>query len=540
MPPSEDDIQYIKPPSRVSQGGFNEDDLVKTATMKLLEELGWKDQDDLMHEWREGGSSEGRRSMKEVILIGRLEAALSDLNPDVPEEGVQRALEALTEDRRAMTPVEANKALYGLLKQGVPVQVETDHGLRETRTVKVIDWENPRVNHFFAATEFWVKGDIYERRADVVGFVNGLPLLFMELKAPSESCRRAYEDNITAYRSDIPQLFTPNALIILTNGTETKLGSAFAPWDHIYDWKKLDSEEETPKVSLERVLRGVASPERLLDIVENFTVFEATKDGLIKKIAKNHQYLGVNNALTAVDHISENQGRLGVFWHTQGSGKSLSMGFFAGKVLRKMEGNWTFVIVTDRTELDEQIYKTFANCGLVTESEAHAGSVVELRQLLREDHRFIFTLIQKFQTKGGEEHPVLSERDDIIVITDEAHRSQYDTLALNMRKALPNAAFIGFTGTPLMEGEERTREVFGDYVSVYNFAQSIEDGATVPLFYENRIPELQLDQAEFKHEVEAILEDAELDPEQGKRTRAQARPGLPSDHSAGSLREDRR
>lgn len=516
MTPSDKDIPYTQPPSRVSRAGFNEDDLVKTATMRLMGELGWSEQDDLMHEWREGTSSEGRRSMKEVILHRRLEAALRDLNPDMPEEGIRKALDEITLDRRAMPKVDANKALHGLLKQGVPVEVQVEGGRRETRTVRVIDWETPTANHFFAATEFWVKGEVYERRADVIGFVNGLPLLFMELKAPGETCRKAYDDNLTAYREDIPQLFTPNGLIILTNGTDTKLGSAFAPWDHIYDWKKLSSEEETPKVSLERALRGVATPERLLDIIENFTAFEATEDGLIKKVAKNHQYIGVNNAISAVERISENQGRLGVFWHTQGSGKSLSMGFFASKVLRKMAGNWTFVIVTDRTELDEQIYGTFANCGLVTETEAHAGSVAELRQLLREDHRFVFTLIQKFQTRQGEEHPVLSERDDIIVITDEAHRSQYDTLALNMRRALPNAAFIGFTGTPLMAGEERTREVFGDYVSVYNFAQSIEDGATVPLYYENRIPELQLDETAFKHEVDAILEDAELDPEQEK------------------------
>lgn len=513
MTPSDDDIPYHQPP-RVSHGGFAEDDLVKTATMRLLSDLGWAEQDDLFHEWQGGVSSQGRASKRDVILQSRLEAALRALNPDMPEEGLRKAVEAIMEDRRAMPRVDANQDLYKLIKQGVPVKLEDEHGHRVTRTVTVIDWETPAANHFFAATEFWVKGELYERRADVVGFVNGLPLLFMELKAPHETCQKAYDDNLTAYREDIPQLFTPNALIILTNGSETKLGSAFAPWDHIYDWKKLDSEEETPKVSLERALRGVAAPERLLDIAENFTVFEAGREGLVKKVAKNHQYLGVNNAIAAVQRISENQGRLGVFWHTQGSGKSLSMGFFAGKVLRRMEGNWTFVIVTDRTELDEQIYKTFANCGLVTEAEAHAGSVAELRQLLGEDHRFVFTLIQKFQTKAGEEHPVLSERDDIIVITDEAHRSQYDTLALNMRKALPNAAFIGFTGTPLMAGEERTREVFGDYVSIYNFTQSIEDGATVPLYYENRIPELQLDQDAFKDEIQTILEEAELDEDQ--------------------------
>lgn len=513
MTPS-DDILYGTAPS-AAHGGFGEDEAVKSPTTALLRELGWAEQADLMNEWTGETSSEGRRSMKEVILRPRLKSALRALNPDLPDTAIASAVEAITEDRRAMTAEAANQALYKLMKSGVPVEVLTDRG-KETRTVRVIDWEAPEANHFFLAAEFWVQGDVYKRRADVVGFVNGLPLLFMELKAPHELVKKAYDDNLTCYRSDIPQLFTPNGLVILTNGTDTKLGSAFAPWAHFYDWKKIEREDEEPTVSLERALRGVASPERLLDIVENFTVFEAEHGGLIKKVAKNHQYLGVNNAIAAVQSLEENKGRLGVFWHTQGSGKSLSMGFFAGKVLRKMPGNWTFVIVTDRTELDEQIYKTFANCGLVTEAEAHAGSVAELRQLLQEDHRFVFTLIQKFQTKAGETHPILSERDDIIVITDEAHRSQYDTLALNMRRALPNAAFLGFTGTPLMAGDERTKEVFGDYVSIYNFTQSIEDGATVPLYYENRIPELQLDEGAFKDEVQAILEAAELDEEQEK------------------------
>jgi type I restriction enzyme R subunit len=205
--------------------------------------------------------------------------------------------------------------------------------------------------------------------------------------------------------------------------------------------------------------------------------------GLIKIVAKNHQCLGVNNALVAMADIEGRKGRLGVFWHTQGSGKSVSMIFFSQKVLRKLPGNWTFVIVTDRKELDAQIYKNFASSGVVTESKPQAESSRHLRQLLTEDHRYVFTLIHKFRTETGEAHPVLSERDDIIVITDEAHRSQYDRLAMNMRTALPNASFLAFTGTPLMAGEEKTREVFGDYVSIYDFKQSADDGATVPLYY---------------------------------------------------------
>jgi type I restriction enzyme R subunit len=265
-------------------------------------------------------------------------------------------------------------------------------------------------------------------------------------------------------------------------------------------------------------LRGVCEPSRFLDIVENFTVFEEVRGGLVKKVAKNHQYLGVNKAIKAVTELEENQGRLGVFWHTQGSGKSHSMVFFTQKILRKMKGNWTFAIVTDRKELDEQIYKTFVAVGAIKEAEAQATSGEHLKQLLQEDHRYVFTLIQKFGTETGTEYPKLSDRKDIIVITDEAHRSQYDTLALNMRNALPNAAFIGFTGTPLIKGEEeRTREVFGDYVSIYNFRQSIQDGATVPLYYENRIPELQLTNENLNEDMERLLEEAELNEEQEKR-----------------------
>lgn len=265
------------------------------------------------------------------------------------------------------------------------------------------------------------------------------------------------------------------------------------------------------------MIRGTCEKGRLLDIVENFTLFSDAGGALVKLIAKNHQFLGVNNALDAVRSIRENQGRLGVFWHTQGSGKSYSMVFFSQKVLRKVPGNWTFVIVTDRQELDDQIYKTFQSAGAVTEHQVQAQSGEHLKQLLQEDHRNIFTLIQKFHTEKGKTYPKLSDRSDIIVITDEAHRTQYDILALNMRNALPKAAFIGFTGTPLMAGEEKTREVFGEYVSVYNFRQSVEDGTTVSLYYENRIPELQLTNANFNEDMERLIEDAELNEAQEKR-----------------------
>ena len=290
-----------------------------------------------------------------------------------------------------------------------------------------------------------------------------------------------------------------------------------AGWEHFFEWKKIGNEEEQGVVTLETIIRGVCEKGRLLDIIENFTLFSDTGGTLFKLITRNHQFLGVNNALDAVRSMRENQGRLGVFWHTQGSGKSYSMVFFSQKVLRKIPGNWTFLIVTDRQELDEQIYKNFQEVGAVTENEVHAESGAHLQRLLREDHRNIFTLIHKFHNEPGEKYPKLSDRFDIIVITDEAHRTQYDQLALNMRNALPNAAFIGFTGTPLMASEEKTRAVFGEYISVYNFAQSVADGITVPLYYENRIPELQLINPDFNEDIEQLIDEAELSEAQQQR-----------------------
>ena len=359
---------------------------------------------------------------------------------------------------------------------------------------------------------------MHKRRPDAIGFINGLPLVLMEFKRIDENICSAFDDNLRDYKDTIPHLFWYNALIILSNGSESRVGSLTARWEHFTEWKKVESEDEPGTVSLETILKGTCDHRRLLDIIENFTLFMDAQGGLMKLTAKNHQYLGVNSAVEALGTKELNQGKLGVFWHTQGSGKSISMIFFAQKVLRKIPGDWRFVIVTDRKELDNQIYKNFADCrGVVTQQEVNAEDIQGLRQLLREDHRYIFTLIQKFQTNDDEPHPVLSDNSKVIVITDESHRSQYDTLALNMRTALPNAAFIAFTGTPLIAGEERTKEVFGEYVSIYDFKQSVADGATVPLYYENRVPTVQLDNDDLNEEFGQIIEDAALDETQEKR-----------------------
>ena len=496
---------------------YSEDQLIEQPTINLLKEIGWETL-DCQNEFEQAEESPlGRRTKSEVVLTARLEPALKRFNPTATDDTIAKAVEELTQSRAVMSPVEANREIYTLLKDGVKVtSSEPDSEGETVEVLQVIDWDTPENNDFFAASQFWITGEMYTKRPDIVCFVNGIPLILMEFKRIDVHLRAAYNDNLRDYKDTIPHLFWYNAFILLSNGTESKVGSLTADWEHFAEWKRIHSEDEPPQASLETILHALCTPKRLLDIVENFILFMEAQGGLIKILAKNHQYLGVNNTIESLKQIEDNRGKLGVFWHTQGSGKSVSMLFFAQKVLRKVPGKWTFVVVTDRKELDNQIYKTFASTsGVLTQQEVHAEDIRHLRRLLsEEEHRYIFTLIHKFQTQSGERHPVLSERSDIVVITDEAHRSQYDTLALNMRTALPNAAFIAFTGTPLMAGEEKTKSVFGDYVSIYDFNQSIVDRATVPLYYENRVPSLQLINEAFNEDIEQILEDAELDEAQ--------------------------
>lgn len=510
--------------------GYSENSLIEQPAIALFAELGWETANCFYETFGQNGTL-GRETSAEAVLVFCLRAALKRLNHDMPEQAIDLAIEELTRDRSAMSPAQANREICRLLKNGVkvvstaPLTPALSRREREredeesVETVRVIDWGEPSNNDFFLASQFWMSGEIYKRRADLVGFVNGLPLVFVELKATHKRLEHAYRKNLRDYKSTIPQLFWYNAFIILSNGSQSKIGSVTAEWEHFTEWKKINSEGEEGIVSLETMIRGTCDPLRLLDLIENFTVFSETRDGVVKMLAKNHQHLGVNNAIEAFRRIEENKGRLGVFWHTQGSGKSYSMLFFSQKILRRQPGNFTFVIVTDRGDLDDQIYKNFASAGAVTEPEerVRAQNGEHLKQLLREDHRYIFTLVQKFRTERGERYPELADRSDIIVITDEAHRSQYDIFAKNMRDALPHAAFIGFTGTPLVVSEEKTREVFGDYVSIYNFKDSVDDGNTVPLYYENRIPELQLTNKHLNEDMERLLEEAELDAEQEKK-----------------------
>ena len=496
----------------MTTSGYTEDSLVEQPAIALLGDLGWETV-NAFDEFESGDSTLGRETKAEVILTSRLRPVLERFNPEIPQEAFEQAIEELTRDRSRMSLAAANREIYQLLKNGIRVNfTDPESDGERVEVVRLIDWEQPDNNDFLLCSQFWVTGEMHTRRADLIGFVNGLPLLFIELKATHVRLETAFNGNLRDYKDTVPQLFWANALVILSNGSQSRVGSITAGWEHLAEWKKVEHEKEESRVSLETMLRGVCKPERFLDIVENFTLFQEVPGGLIKLTAKNHQYLGVNNSLEALKDVRKREGKLGVVWHTQGSGKSISMIFFAQKVLRKMAGNWTFVIVTDRQELDGQIYKNFASAGVVTEGRAQAESGVHLRQLLSEDHRYVFTLIHKFRV--AEE---VSKRNDIIVITDEAHRSQYDTLALNMRTALPKAAFLAFTGTPLIVGEEKTRQVFGDYISVYDFQQSVQDGATVPLYYENRIPELQLVNENLNEDMERLLEEAELDEAQEKK-----------------------
>ncbi len=495
---------------------YSEDQLVEQPAISLFAELGWTTVSAMEEAFSADGTL-GRETPGVVVLIPRLRATLEKLNPMLPPAAISAAVDELTRDRSAMLLEQASREVYMLLKEGIPVSVPDDeHGGQKVERLRVIDWEQPANNDFLLVSQFSVTGALYTCRPDLLGFVNGLPMVVIELKKPGVPARAAFDENLTSYKhpqNGIPALFVFNALLIASNGTDSRVGSLTADWERFFEWKRIEREDEPRRVSLEVMIRGTCAKARLLDLVENFTLFSEHKAGLVKIIGQNHQFLGVNNAIASMlEARNRGHGRAGVFWQTQGSGKSFSMVFFAQKVLRKLAGNWTFVVVTDRVELDDQIAKTFKACSAVSDVEGdacHALSGAHLRELLRGNHRYVFTLIHKFQTPE-----MLCDRPDVIVLTDEAHRSQYDTLALNMRSALPKALFLAFTGTPLIAGEERTKEVFGDYVSVYDFQQSVEDGATVPLFYENRTPELQLVNPDLNEDIYSLIEQAELDPDQ--------------------------
>jgi type I restriction enzyme R subunit len=461
-----------------------------------------------------------RTTKQNVILTDRLKTAAQRINPQLPENVIDRAITQLTTDRSLQSPIVANREIDTLLRNGIDIEYENAHGRTEQTTVRIIDHNNLHNNQYLAVSQLWIKGKHHYRRPDILLYINGLPLVFIELKNSNIKLQSAYDDNLNNYKRDIPQLFHTNAICILSNALETKIGSFNSSWEYFFPWLRIEDEKEKidrtqiieSGTSLERAIDGLCSPAKLLDYLENFIIYQNETQ---KIIAQNHQFIGVNRAIEAFRQRDQKAGKLGVFWHTQGSGKSFSMIFYARKIFRKLTGNFTFLVITDRTDLDQQIYLNFLNTETVKAKEiAQPKNSKELRQFLSQNKRIIFTLIQKFRYDKGKQYPILSDRSDIIVIVDEAHRTQYKALAENMRAGLPNANFLAFTGTPLLGTKRQTNEWFGDYVSEYNFSQSMDDGATVPLFYQKRVSEVLIQNENLSAEFYQILENEDLDDSQ--------------------------
>ena len=482
---------------------YTEDTLVQQTTADYLEQqLGWESIYAYNTEDFGPNSLLGRASDREVVLTRYLSAALRSLNPGLPDATYDDAVRQITATAASQTLVVANREQYDLLRDGVPVTFQNDKGERVRQRLKVCDFETPENNHFLCVRELWVRGDLYRRRADIIGFVNGLPLLFIECKNIHRNLKAAFEQNFSDYKTTIPHLFHHNAIVMFGNGAQAKIGSITSQWEHFHEWKRL-AEEEPGVVDMETLLKGVCDKRNFMDLVENFILFDESFGETRKILARNHQFLGVNRAIEAVRKRKTRDGKLGVFWHTQGAGKSYSMVMFTRKIHRKLGGNFTFLVLTDREDLDSQIYKTFAGCDVVNHDRdpCRASDGRHLSHLLAEHKAYVFSLIQKFNVNPSAAY---TQRDDIIVITDEAHRSQYGTLAINMRNALPNASYIGFTGTPLFKDDELTRRVFGEYVSTYDFQRAVEDEATVPLYYDARGDKLNVAVGDLNERIAAL------------------------------------
>jgi len=503
---------------------ISEDDIEQGLLNLLRDEYGYEPLNCFTADPDNLNDGSGRSDKRNIIFPEHLYTAAQRLNPTIPEAALTEALNEVTRNRRAMSLIAANQELDCLIRDGIPITFSNAQGKSEHGRVRLIDFNQPDNNDFLAVSQLWVRGDVYYRRPDVLLYINGLPLVFIELKNSNQKLKNAYNDNLTTYKKEIPQLFHPTAICVLSNGLESKVGSISAGWEYFFNWLRVD--DETEKIdrdqiresgtSLERIAHSLCPPAKLLDYIENFVLFYNDDQ---KIIAQNHQFIGVNKAIQVFEQrqsqAGEEKGKLGVFWHTQGSGKSFSMIFYARKIWRKKTGNFTFVIVTDRVQLDGQIYRNFLNTRTVKKKEAaRPKDSQEMRTFLGQNKRIIFTLIHKFRFDKGKKYPLLSPRDDIIVIVDEAHRTQYQALAENMRAGLPNAQYLAFTGTPLLGKERKTNAWFGDYVSEYNFTQSMDDGATVPLFYEKRVPEVLIQNEDLSDEFYEILEDENLDETQ--------------------------
>lgn len=491
---------------------------LEEATLEWFKELGYQiiygsDVDPF------SGSPE-RKSLKDVVLESRLKDAIDKVNPRIPEEAKEEAFKKVLRVTHGAGLIQNNKKFHKLFRDGVDVEYRRNDGTMAGNKVWLIDKTNVENNDFLAVNQFTVDEN-KNRRPDVVIFINGLPIALFELKNMVDENVGIYDayNQVQTYKNDIPSLFAYNELTILSDGVDARMGSLNSPLDWFMRWRSIDEEDPVSEVTprLEVLVRGVFDKSRILDILTNFIIFETDGEKTIKKIAAYHQYFATNNALAKTISASSEKGdrKGGVVWHTQGSGKSLTMVFYSGKLISSPElNNPTIVVITDRNDLDEQLFGTFsANKELLRQSPKQAKSRSSLKELLKiASGGVIFTTIQKFV---GDE--VLSNRKNIIVIADEAHRSQYDFIdgfARRMRDSLPKATFIGFTGTPLELSDKNTRSVFGEYTDIYDIQRSVEDEATVPIFYEARLAKIDLLESEKPHvdrDFEEVTEEAEED-----------------------------
>lgn len=503
---------------------FNESDL-EDFTLKLLEEVGYKSihgpDIDPESEYPE------RKDYRETILLQRLKDALERINPSISSSILDAAAEKLM---RTTSPslIESNQQFHRLLIEGIDVERRRDDGTIAYEKTYPIDFSNPLNNEFIAVNQYSIKGDERTRRPDIVLFINGLPLVVIELKNPNNERTDIWSafNQIENYKKDIPSLFQYNAFIILSDGLNARIGTVSSDKERFMHWRTIEgiTDKHTDKMSIEILIRGVVDKKRILDLIRNFIVFEENSRGKkIKKMAAYHQYYATNKAITTTLDATSIDGdrRAGVVWHTQGSGKSLTMVFYAGKIIQHPEmRNPTLVVVTDRNDLDDQLFSTFSSCHeLLRQTPQQASSRKELTELLkRASGGVIFTTVGKvFPEEDTRQYPMLSDRRNIIVITDEAHRSQYnfiDGFARHLRDAMPNASYIGFTGTPIELTDRNTRSVFGEYIDIYDIQQAVDDQATVPIYYESRLAHIELpDDAKLllDQEFEEVSENEEVE-----------------------------
>ncbi|NNN21371.1 MAG: type I restriction endonuclease subunit R, partial [Acidimicrobiales bacterium] len=470
-----------------------------------------------------GGNAQEREDWHDVVLVARLRQAVEDINPDLPKSAIDEVISRVLR-AESQNPMAENLRVHKLLSEGVPIEFRDDTGDIKHDLAWIIDFENPEKNDYLVVNQLTVIESGKNRRPDVIIYVNGIPVGLIELKNPGDESAtiKGAWNQIQTYRNDIPTLFSFNAVCIASDGLGSVMSSFSAGFEHFAPWKTIDGKEiATDMPQLEVMIRGVFEPVRFLDLLRNFIVHSDEQAGLVKRVAKYHQYWAVNEAVESTIEASGENGdrRGGVVWHTQGSGKSFEMLCYSNKMMRSLKmQNPTLVILTDRNDLDDQLFdEVFAPAKILPETPQQATSRADLREMLtRSSGGIIFTTIQKFAPDvKSDPHPELSSRRNVVVIADEAHRSQYDFLdgyARHLRDALPNATYIGFTGTPIESADRSTRQIFGDYIDIYDLTRAVEDGATVRIYYESRLAKVELPEKVKKgldDEIDRISEGQE-------------------------------